>query len=440
MIPETHYAWSGDISIAYQVIGEGPVDLVVVPGWVSNIDLFWEEPSFVRFFHGLTAFSRVLLFDKRGCGLSDKVLHAPTLEERMDDVLAVMDAVGSERASLFGYSEGGSMSSLFAATHPERTEALIICGGYARKLKAADYQWGISEEENEAYFESLPNVWGGPVGIEHIAPSMANDARFRQWWAKFLRNSASITTSRLVSRANTAVDIRHILPSIQAPTLILHAKYDPMVTIENGRYLAEQIPGASLVELETSDHLPWVGNPEHVLAEVKHFLTGKKDMHDVDRAVVTVLFTDIVDSTKLASELGDTAWRDLLDAHNAAVRRELAIHRGKEVKSTGDGFHAVFDGPARAIRCGLAIREAINRIGVSVRIGMHTGECELRSDQIEGVAVHIAARVAALAQGGEVLVSQTVKDLVAGANFNFEDRGVHALKGVPDKWRVLAVV
>ncbi|MDJ0955926.1 MAG: adenylate/guanylate cyclase domain-containing protein [Arenicellales bacterium] len=440
MIPETHYTWSGDISIAYQVIGEGPVDLVVVPGWVSNIDLFWEEPSFVRFFQGLTAFSRVLLFDKRGCGLSDKVLHAPTLEERMDDVLAVMDAVGSERASLFGYSEGGSMSSLFAASYPERTEALIICGGYARKLKTEDYEWGTSEEENEAYFEALPDVWGGPVGIETIAPSMAKDARFRQWWAKFLRNSASITTSILVSRANTSVDIRHILPSIQVPTLILHARYDPMVTIENGRYLAEQIPGATLVELDTPDHLPWVGNPEQVLAEVRRFLTGKHDMHDVDRAVVTVLFTDIVDSTKLASELGDTAWRDLLEAHNVAVRRELEIHRGKEVKSTGDGFHAVFNGPARGIRCGLAIQEATNRIGLSVRVGMHTGECELRSNQIEGVAVHIAARVAALARGGEVLVSQTVKDLVAGANFSFEDRGVHALKGVPDEWRVLAVL
>ena len=356
------------------------------------------------------------------------------------DVLAVMDAIGSERAALLGYSEGGSMSSLFAATYPERTQALIICGGYARKLNTEDYQWGVSEEENEAYFEALPNVWGGPVGIEFIAPSMANNPRFREWWAKFLRNSASITTSKLISLVNMAVDIRNILPSIQAPTLILHAKDDPMITIENGRYLADKIPGASLVELDTPDHLPWVGDPEQVLAEVKRFLTGRQEVYDVDRAVVTVLFTDIVDSTRLASELGDTAWRDLLDAHNAAVRHELAIHRGEVVKSTGDGFHAVFDGPARAIRCGCAIREAVSRIGVSVRVGMHTGECELRSDQIEGVAVHIAARVAALAESGEVLVSQTVKDLVAGAGFEFEDRGLHALKGVPDEWRILAVV
>jgi pimeloyl-ACP methyl ester carboxylesterase len=440
MIPETHYAWSGDISIAYQVIGEGPIDLVVVPGWVSNIDLFWEEPSFVRFFQGLAEFSRVILFDKRGCGLSDKVLHAPTLEERMDDVLAIMDAVGSERISLFGYSEGGAMSSLFAATYPERTQALIIAGGYARKLIAEDYPWGTSIEERDTYFEELPHVWGGPVGIEYIASSRANDSRFREWWAKFLRNSASITTSILISQVNMTVDIRHILSSIQVPTLILHAKDDPMVTIEHGRYLAEHIPDASLVELDTPDHLPWVGNPEQVVAEIKGFLTGHHEVHDVDRAVVTVLFTDIVDSTRLASELGNTAWWDLLEAHNSAVRHELAIHRGREVKSTGDGFHAVFDGPARAIRCGCAIREAVKRIGMSVRVGMHTGECELRSDQIEGVAVHIAARVAALAKGGEVLVSQTVKDLVAGSGLEFEDRGEHALKGVPEQWRVLAVV
>jgi pimeloyl-ACP methyl ester carboxylesterase len=440
MIPKTQYAWSGDISIAYQVVGDGPLDLVIVAGWVSNIDLFWEEPSFVRFFHGLSEFSRVILFDKRGCGLSDKVLHAPPLEERMDDVLAVMDAVGSEHAALFGYSEGGSMSSLFAATHPERTQALIICGGYARKLYTEDYPWGMSEEEHNALIETYPSKWGGPVGIEKIAHSMTNDPRYRAWWAKFLRSSASITTATLISRANKDVDIRHILPSVQVPTLILHARDDPMVPVENGHYLAKQIPGASLVELDTPDHLPWVGNPEKVLAEIKHFLTGRQTIHDVNSVVVTVLFTDIVDSTRLASDLGNTAWRDLLDAHNDVVRHELAIHRGEEVKSTGDGFHAIFDGPARAIRCGRAIQEAVNRIGVSVRIGMHTGECELRSDQIEGVAVHIAARVSGLAKGGEVLVSQTVKDLVAGAGFEFEDRGVHELKGVPEEWRILAVV
>ena len=439
MTPEVRYTWAGDLSIAYQVIGDGQHDLVVIPGWVSNIDLFWEEPSFVRFFNGLSSFSRVILFDKRGCGLSDKVLHAPTLEERMDDVLAVMDAVGSQRASLFGYSEGGSMAALFAAVHPERTQALMICGGYARKLWADDYPWGTTEAESEAYFESLPHVWGGPVGVEYIAPSMAGDPRFREWWAKFLRGSASITTSTLISDVNMAVDVRHILPSIQAPTLILHAKDDPMITIDNGRYLAEHIPGAVLVALDTADHLPWVGSPEQIVAEVRRFITGQTEVHDVDRAVVTVLFTDIVDSTRLAAELGNTAWRDLLEAHNTAVRHELAIHRGQEVKSTGDGFHAVFDGPARAIRCGCAIREAVKRIGVSVRVGMHTGECEMRNQQIEGVAVHIAARVAALAAGDEVLVSQTVKDLVAGAGFGFEDRGVHALKGVPDEWRILAV-
>jgi class 3 adenylate cyclase len=332
------------------------------------------------------------------------------------------------------------MSALFAATYPERTQALIICGGYARKLKTEDYPWGITYEEQEEYFASIPDTWGGPMGVEYIAPSMANDSRFREWWAKFLRCSASITTSILISRVNFAVDIRNILPSIQVPTLILHARDDSMITVGNGRYFAHSIPGATMVELDTADHLPWVGSPEQVVAEVRSFLTGQEQIHDVDRAVVTVLFTDIVDSTGQAAELGDTRWLDLLDAHHAAVRHELEIFRGNEVKSTGDGFHAVFDGPARAIKCGRAVQEAVGQMGLSVRVGIHTGECELRGERVEGVAVHIAARVAALADSGEILVSQTVKDLVAGADFKFEDRGTHQLKGVPDEWRVLAVI
>lgn len=440
MNPETQYTWGDDVSIAYQVFGKGPPDLVVVPGWLSNLDLFWEEPSFVRFFQGLASFSRVLLFDKRGTGLSDRTTGTSTLEERMDDVRAVMDAVGSERATLFGYSEGGPMCALFATTYPERTEALVMAGSYARSRRAEDFPFGTSDEEIESFQEMLQREWGTPVGLESIAPSVSADPRFRNWWAKFLRGSASLTTASELARFGYDIDIRHLLKSIQVPTLILQATKDKMRHIENGRYLASSIPSATLVELETEDHLPAIGCPEQIVAEIRRLVTGHHQAHDVDRVVATVLFTDIVDSTRLAAELGDTPWRDLLDAHHAAVRHELTVHRGREVKSTGDGFHAVFDGPARAIRCGCAIREAVSSIGVLVRVGMHTGECEMRSDQIEGVAVHIAARVAALAKGGEVLVSQTVKDLVAGAGFNFEDRGVHALKGIPDDWRILAVV
>lgn len=439
MIPETQYTRNDDVSIAYQIFGDGPPDLVVVPGWLSNLDLFWEEPSFSRFFQGLASFSRVLLFDKRGTGLSDRITDSPTLEARMDDVRAVMDAADSERAVLFGYSEGGPMCTLFAATYPERTQALTIAGSYARLRYAEDYPIGSPDEEIQAFLENLPRVWGGPIWLESAAPSKATDPKFRSWWAKFLRSSASLKTATELSRMGYDIDVRHLLASIHVPTLILHAIRDNAASVEHGRYLASAIPDAKLVELDTEDHLPAIGCPEQILTELRRFVTGHHEAHDVDRVLVTVLFTDIVDSTRLAAELGDTPWRDLLEAHHSAVRHELAVHRGREIKSTGDGFHAVFDGPARAIRCGQSIQEAVKRIGISVRVGMHTGECEMRNDQIEGVAVHIAARVAALAEGGEVIVSQTVKDLVAGAGFNFEDRGEHALKGVPDEWRVLAV-
>ena len=439
MVPETRYTWSDDISIAYQVFGEGPHDLVVVPGWLSNLDLFWEEPSFVRFFEGLASFSRVILFDKRGTGLSERTGAVSTLEERMDDVRAVMDAVGSERATLFGYSEGGPMCALFATTYPERTQALVMAGSYARHSYAEDYPFGETDEENQAFLDKLQQEWGGPIGLEFIAPTASHDPRFRNWWAKFLRGSASLTTASESARFGYQIDIRHLLASIRVPTLILHARNDRSRSVENGRYLASSIPGAKLVELDTEDHLPAVGCPEQIIAEIRQLVTGHQQAHDIDSVVATILFTDIVDSTQLAAELGDTKWRDLLDAHHEVVRHELTVHRGREVKSTGDGFHVAFDGPARAIRCGCAIRDAVSGIGLSVRVGIHTGECEIRSDEIEGVAVHIAARVASLAKGEEVLVSQTVKDLVAGAGLEFEDRGIHSLKGVPDKWHILAV-
>ena len=440
MIPETHFTWSENVSIAYQVFGSGPPDLVIVPGWLSNLDLFWEEPNFVRFFQGLASFSRVILFDKRGTGLSDRVTSAFTLEDRMDDVRAVMDAVGSKSATLFGYSEGGPMCALFAATYPERTDGLVMLGSYARSAYATDYKIGTPIEDIQAWLDMLPGEWGGPVGLEVIAPSMTTDSRFRNWWAKFVRGSASVTTAYDFAKFGYEIDIRHLLGSINVPTLILHARHDRSRHIGNSQYLASSIPDAKFVILETEDHLPAIGCPEQIVAEIRKLVTGHHREHDVDRTVATVLFTDIVDSTRLASELGNTKWADLLEAHHSAIRHELAIYRGREVKSTGDGVHAVFDGPARAIRCGGGIREAMNRIGLSVRVGMHTGKCEIRAGEVEGVAVHIAARVADLAKGGEVLVSQTVKDLVAGAGFEFEDRGVHVLKGVPDDWRILAVV
>lgn len=439
LAPETRYTWSGDISIAYQVFGDGPRDLVIVPGWLSNLDLFWEEPNFVRFFEGLASFCRVILFDKRGTGLSDRSCGVSTLEERMDDVRAVMDAVGSEKASLFGYSEGGPMCILFATTHPDRTDSLIVAGSYACSQICDEYPHGKDPEQTRTFLDLMRDEWGGPIFLDVIAPSMAADPRFRQWWSKFVRGSASLSTAADLTLFGSEIDVRPLLPSVQVPTLILHAKDDLVRHIDEGRFLARSIAGAHLVELETTDHLPSVGCPEQILAEIQRTMTGQHQSHDVDRVVSTVLFTDIVDSTRLAAELGNTRWRDLLDVHNTAVRRELQVYRGREVKSTGDGIHAVFDGPARAIQCGKAIQQAMQAIGLSVRVGMHTGECEIRRDEIEGVAIHIAARVSAIAKQGEVLVSQTVRDLVAGSGFEFEDRGLHRLRGVPEEWRILAV-
>jgi pimeloyl-ACP methyl ester carboxylesterase len=438
-LPATHYAKSGDVHIAYQVSGEGPLDVVVVPGFVSHVEYQWEEPWGTRFFQRLESFSRLIRFDKRGTGLSDRVSEMPTLEQRMDDVRAVMDAVGSERAALFGYSEGGPMSILFAAAHPQRTSSLTLFGSYARLSWAPDYPHGRSEEVVRAYLERLEREWGGPFAIERFAPSAAKDERVRQWWATWLRLGASPGAAMATVRLAHEIDVRHVLPAIRVPTLILHRSDEQVTSIAHSRYMAERVPGAKLVELPGIDHIPWVGDQDALLDEVEEFLTGTRPHATVDRVLATVLFTDIVGSTTLAAELGDRRWRDLLQSYYTLARREVDRGRGREIDTAGDGLFASFDGPARAIRCASAIVSAVRSLGITVRAGLHTGECEVIGEKIGGIAVHIGARVAAMAGPGEVFVSHTVRDLVAGSGIRFEDRGTHELHGVPGAWPLFAV-
>ena len=439
MRPETRYAQSGDVNIAYQVVGRGPRDLVLVPGWVSNVELFWEEPTMVRFIERLASFSRLILFDKRGTGLSDRVVDIPDLETRMDDLRAVMDAVGSARAALLGVSEGGPMSVLFAATYPERTAAMIMIAGFPRRTWAPDYPWGPKAEEFESFVEKAVSEWGGTAQLDVRAPSLAHDARFCEWYSRLLRMSASPGAVRALMKMNAEIDVRHVLPAVRVPTLILHRTGDRLINVEHSRYMSQRIPGATYIELPGNDHIPWVGDADAVLDEIEEFLTGVRQGVEADRVLATVLFTDIVDATRRAAELGDRRWRDVLQAHHATVRGELGRFRGREIDTAGDGFLASFDGPARAVRAGCSIAESVRRLGLEIRAGVHTGECEVIGDKLGGIAVHIGARVAALAQGGEVLVSSTVKDLVAGSGLRFEDRGVHALKGVPGEWHLFAV-
>jgi pimeloyl-ACP methyl ester carboxylesterase len=439
-MPETQYARSGGINIAYQVVGDGPFDLVYVPGWVSNVEGSWEEPTQERFLRRLARFSRLILFDKRGTGMSDPVAESrlPTLEERMDDVRAVMDAAGSERAAIFGFSEGGNMSALFAATYPERAIALVTFGIFAKRLRTADYPWAPTPEERRRDIELVEREWGREMDLDVLAPSAAADPEFKRRLLSYLRRSASPSAAAAILRMNSEIDIRGVLPAIHVPTLVLHRTDDIEAKVEEGRWIAGQIPGAKFVELPGADHLPWVGDQDALVDEVEEFLTGVRPIREADRVLATVLFTDIVGSTQSAAQLGDRRWRDLLGRHHTAVRRELVRWRGREVDSAGDGFLATFDGPARAIRCGLAVAADARTIGLDVRGGVHTGECELLGDKVAGIAVHTGARVAALANSGEILVSQTVKDLVSGSGIAFDERGEHELKGVPGRWRVYA--
>jgi class 3 adenylate cyclase len=437
--PETRYAKSGDVNIAYQVVGEGPFDLVYVPGWISNVELMWEEPAHARLLQRLASFSRLILFDKRGTGMSDPVSldGLPTLEQRMDDVRAVMDAVGCERAAIFGSSEGGLMSVLFAATLPDRTRALVTHAIYAKRLWSHDYPWAPTPDDRAAEIAEIEAAWGGEMDISNLAPS-ADDA-FKRRAVAYLRRSASPGAAVALLRMNSQIDVREVLPTIRVPTLVLHRAQDRDVTVEEGRWIAERIPGATFVELPGDEHLIWAGDVDRLVDEVEEFLTGSRPVQEPDRVLATVLFTDLVGSTERAAKLGDRRWRELLEQHRAIVRRELERFRGSEVDTAGDGFLATFDGPARAIRCASQIRDGVRALSLEVRAGLHTGECELVQGKVSGIAVHTGARVAGAAGAGEILVSGTVRDLVAGSGIQFEDRGEHELKGV-GAWRLYSVL
>jgi class 3 adenylate cyclase/alpha-beta hydrolase superfamily lysophospholipase len=441
MEASTEYARSPDgANIAFQVHGEGPVDLVFVPGFVSHVELIWDEPAIARLLRRLASFSRLIVFDKRGQGLSDRLGRPPTLEESMDDLGAVMDAAGSERAAIFGISEGGPMSVLFAATHPERVSALVLYGTFARMLKAPDFPEGVGEERFEDWTRLVHEEWGGPVGVDLWAPSELGNAEFERWWSRLLRQGTSPAGATDLMELYREIDVRRALPAISAPTLVLHRAEDRMIPARQGKYIAAHIPGARYVELPGEDHLPTVGNQAAVTDEIEELLVGSRGAHGAERALATILFTDIVGSTETAARLGDRRWRDLLERHDATVRHELAVHRGNEVKTMGDGFLATFDGPARAIRCAAAIHAGLRRSGVEVRSGIHSGEVELIGEDVGGMAVNIGARVGALAGPGEVLVSSTVRELVVGSGIEFAERGVHQLKGAPDEWRLFAVL
>jgi class 3 adenylate cyclase/pimeloyl-ACP methyl ester carboxylesterase len=434
-VPDTKYARNGDVRIAYQVLGTGPIDIVHVPPVVSHLEFQWEDPLEARYFRRLASFSRLIMFDKRGTGLSDRV-GVGTLEERMDDVRAVMNSAGSERAAIFGNSEGGALSLLFAATYPDRVTALVLYGAYPRLAWAPDYPNGILAD---GMVEQVLETWGqGALGLLLSNSGASDDPASVAAMARWERLSSSPSDAAAIFRMIMNIDVRHVVPSISVPTLVLYRPADEAHAV-GSRYLGEQIPGAKVVELPGDCYFPHLGDQDAITSEVEHFLTGVRPPVDPDRALATVLFTDIVGSTEHAARLGDRRWAQTLDDHDAIVAAELDRHRGRKVNPTGDGILATFDGPARAVLCGQAICRAVRPLGIEVRAGLHTGEVELRGDDIGGIAVHIGARVAALAGPGEVLVSRTVTDLVAGSGIDFVDRGTYVLKGVPGEWTVFAV-
>src|SRR3954454_1636551 len=439
--PETRYVKSGPYNIAYQVVGEGDFDLLWIHGFVSNVELAWDEPRLASFLSRLASFSRLISFDKRGTGMSDRVFsdELPTLEERMEDVVAVLDAAGSERAALFSHSEGGTLAVLFAATHPERTIALVTAGIFAKRVWSPDYPWAPKPADRNKEIEEIEHTWGTDADAEHLAPSAARDPAFRDRLAAYFRRSASPGAAAALIRMNTQIDVRDVLPTIRVPSLILHRSGDRDASVEEGRWIAERVPGGQFVELPGEDHLPWAGDQDRLLDEVQRFLTGRLPAAAPDRVLATVLVTDIVGSTERAAELGDRRWRERLEDHHAIIRSELAAFGGEEVDTAGDGFLATFEGPGRAIRAARTITEKLQALGIPIRAGVHTGECERIAGKVGGIAVHIVARIADAAQPGEILVSRTVKDLVAGSGIAFEDRGGRALKGVPEEWQLFAV-
>jgi pimeloyl-ACP methyl ester carboxylesterase len=436
---ETRYADSDGVSIAYQVHGGGPLDLVFVPGFVSHVELYWEDPAPARFLRRLSSFARIVIYDKRGQGLSDRVGGPPTLEQSMDDLEAVIAAAGCERPAIFGVSEGGPMSLLFAATHPDRVSSLVLYGAFARMLKAPDFPQGIPPDGLERWAEIVRRDWGSAVGVDLWSPTAVGDRDFERWWSRLLRYGTSPAGAVALMDLYKEIDVRSVLPAIDVPTLILQRRDDRIARVGQGRYMAETIPGARYVELEGGDHLPVTGDTDALLDEIEEFLVGSRRGSEPERALATILFTDIVGSTEKAAALGDRSWRQLLERHDAAVRHQLGLYRGREVKTMGDGFLATFDGPARAIRCAAAVQEEVAGLGVEVRAGIHTGEVELIGDDVGGMAVNIGARIGALAGPGEVLVSSTVRELVVGSGLEFADRGVQTLKGAPGEWRLFAV-
>jgi class 3 adenylate cyclase len=430
------YAKSGDVNIAYQVTGDGPFDLVLVQGFFSHLELGWEHPAAAHLYERLASFARLIRFDKRGTGLSDRSVGLPDFETRMDDVRAVMDAAGSDRAALVGYSEGGPMAVLFAATYPERTRALVLYGSYAKRLRTDDYPWAPTPEERLEVAEQIERGWGEDFDLASIAPNA--DPEMSTWLASMGRAALSPRGAHDLILMNSKADVREVLPLVQAPTLVLHRTGDRDSSVEEGRHIASRIPAATFVELAGDDHIPYV-NPDQIVDEIEEFLTGVRPVAPAERVLATVLFTDIVGSTERARELGDRAWSELVDRHHGAVRSQLARHAGEEIDTAGDGFFAIFEGPTSAIRCALAVRDSLRELGLGIRAGVHTGEVERpRGEKPRGIAVNVGARVAGAAGEGEVLVSATTRDLVAGSGVEFEDRGEFELKGVGERRRLYA--
>lgn len=438
MRPETRYAKAGSVSVAYQNFGSGP-DFVICPGWVSNVEYGWEVPERAGFHDELGRFVRVTIFDKRGTGLSDREVGAATLEERMDDLRAVMEASRIESAHVFGVSEGGSLSMLFAATYPERVRSLILFGSFACRTRQTDYPWAPSPEQRQLFYDAIEQRWHETMDIEAIAPSIHRDPHSRRRLATYFRMSASPRGALALAKLNTEIDVRHVLPAIRVPTLVLHREHDADAQVEEARYIASRIPGARLVILPGADHLPYAGDTTPVVDELRAFVTGVRERSEGDRILATLLFSDIVGSTTQAAALGDRAWRARLERHYAAVDRHVRAHRGRRVKFLGDGALALFDGPGRAVRCAQALLQDPGAPEIAVRAGIHTGEVERMGEDVGGIAVHVAARVAAEARGGEVLATNTVRELCAGSGLTFVDRGLRELEDLPGPWRLYAV-
>ncbi|WP_170766547.1 adenylate/guanylate cyclase domain-containing protein [Ruegeria lacuscaerulensis] len=436
MLPKTQYAKSDDVHIAYQVYGSGSRNLVLVPGFISQIETYWEQPEFAKWLERVGQFSKVAMFDKRGTGLSDRGVAVPDMDKRMDDIRAVMDAVGMATAYVMGISEGGSLASVFAAYHPKRCEGLILYGAFAQ-FKS----WFPTQEALRQLFEYAEEHWGSGAALPLFCPDTGSDPSLQEWWGKYERTGASPRDLIEIMKVNSQIDITEILPSIKASTLVLHKTDDGLIDIEGGRTLAQLIPGAKIVEFSGRDHFPFLGDErDQILGEIEAFVTGLKPKPVFDRVLAAVVFTDIVESTSQAQRLGDKLWHATLEQHDAIVRDQLMQFRGHEVKSLGDGFLATFDGPGRAIHCAKAISDAVSKLNLEVRIGVHTGEVEVSSDDVRGISVNIAARIAELGGGGDIVVSRTVKDLVAGSGLDFESLGRRKLKGLPEAWHVYKAV